>query len=179
MAANCALLCRLLETGVLHTHKQLILAMEGLSLLLTHQVILLAVDAAVHVVEGFSPQRAAARAADEAVSVVKVAHRLARLSRASHLFSASVTDACKEPVGIRRGSTGRRLGGCSPTRNFGFNRQYIIGLQLFFINIGLIVLDPRLVGKGCHRLARLARTSHLLPASVADAKKEAAYSGMQ
>ena len=57
----------------------------------THQVVLLAVDLAIHIVECLAPQRAATRAADEAVSVVEVAHRLARVRGARHLLPARET----------------------------------------------------------------------------------------
>ena len=64
----------------------------------THQVVLLAVDLAVDVVEGLAAQRAAAAAADEAVGVVQVAHRLARVARTSHLLAARETLTCQHDV---------------------------------------------------------------------------------
>ncbi len=57
------------------------------------QVVLLAVHLAVDVVEGLAAQGAPARAADEAVGVVEVAHGLARLARACHPLAARVADA--------------------------------------------------------------------------------------
>ena len=64
----------------------------------THQVVLLAVDLAVDVVEGLAAQRAPAAAADEAVGVVQVAHRLARVARTSHLLAARETLTCQHDV---------------------------------------------------------------------------------
>lgn len=58
-----------------------------------YHVVLLAVHLAVHIVEGLAAQRSAARAADEAVGVVQVAHRLARLTGAGHLLAARVAYA--------------------------------------------------------------------------------------
>ena len=67
---------------------------------MTHQVVLLAVDLAVDVVEGLAAQRAAAAAADEAVGVVQVAHRLARVASTSHLLAARETLTCQHDVTV-------------------------------------------------------------------------------
>lgn len=47
----------------------------------------------MHIVEGLAAERAPARAADEAVGVVQVAHGLARLPRARHARAARVADS--------------------------------------------------------------------------------------
>ena len=58
-----------------------------------YHVVFLAVDSAVHVVEGLSPEGTSARTADETVGVVQVAHGLAGRSRAGYLLFAGVADA--------------------------------------------------------------------------------------
>ena len=78
MATDGTLLCRLLEAGV--------------------QVVLLAVHFAVHIVEGLAPQRPATGAADEAVSVVEVAHGLTRLASTCHLVPTRVTYTCNNTI---------------------------------------------------------------------------------
>ena len=53
-----------------------------------NHVVLLAVDLAVDVVKGLAAEGPAARAADEAVGVVQLAHGLARVPRPAHLLPA-------------------------------------------------------------------------------------------
>lgn len=59
----------------------------------THQIVLLAVHPSMNIVESLSPQSPSARAADEAVGVVQVAHRLTRLPRSRHLLLARMANA--------------------------------------------------------------------------------------
>lgn len=63
-----------------------------------YQVVFFAVDPAVDVVEGLAAERAATGAADEAVGVVEVPHRLARLPGTRHLLTACVTDTCNTSI---------------------------------------------------------------------------------
>lgn len=58
-----------------------------------YHVVFLAVDPAVHVVEGLSPEGTPTGAADEAVGVVEVAHGLAGRSGTGYLLLAGVADA--------------------------------------------------------------------------------------
>ena len=68
--------CRLLETAV--------------------EIVFLAINFAMNIIEGLAPQYPAARAADEARGVVKVAHGLARLPGPTHLLPASMAHTCQK-----------------------------------------------------------------------------------
>jgi len=59
----------------------------------SHHVILLAIDPTMHIVERLASQRPSAGAADEAVGVIQIAHRLASLPGTLHLLAACVTNA--------------------------------------------------------------------------------------
>lgn len=58
------------------------------------EVVFLAVDLAMDIIEGLAPQRPATGTADEAVGVVQVAHGLARLSCTCHFVPTRVTYTC-------------------------------------------------------------------------------------
>lgn len=92
MTANVAFLGRLLEARILLRKTPISMTTRRTNQCQTHQIVFLAVDSAVNVVESFSPQRPSARTANEAVGVIEITHSLACLSRASHLLLACVAD---------------------------------------------------------------------------------------
>lgn len=63
-------------------------------MVLTYQVVLLAVDPTVDVVEGFAAERPSAGAAYEAIGVIEIAHRLTSLSGAGHFLTTRMANAC-------------------------------------------------------------------------------------
>lgn len=69
----------------------------------TYQIVLLAVNPAVNVVEGLSAQRTTTGATDEAVGVVQVPHGLAGRSGAGNFLLARVTNSCKGFPKVRSG----------------------------------------------------------------------------
>ena len=70
-------------------------ALVGLVQKWSYQVIFLAVDFSVDIVEGLAPEGPATRAANEAVGVVQLAHGLAGLSGTCHLLATRSAVAYK------------------------------------------------------------------------------------
>lgn len=100
VAADGTFLGSLLETGILvetQTRNKAIslftFSLQSQNTTNTHHVVLLAVNLSVHIVKCLSAQCPTARTTDKAVRVIQIAHGLACLTGARHLFAARMTDA--------------------------------------------------------------------------------------
>lgn len=96
MSTNGALLGRLLEARILKGGETCSLSTDPTSVPLlcpAHHIVLLAVHLSVYVIECLAAQRPTAGAANEAIGVIQIAHRLTRLSCSCHLLATRAADA--------------------------------------------------------------------------------------
>lgn len=68
---------------------------------MAYQIVLLAVDPPVDVVESLAAERPSAGTTYEAIGMIEIAHCLTSLSGAGHFLTARMANTCRQEISMR------------------------------------------------------------------------------